>query len=209
MGPSGNNYLQTHTVRSCESNRTLPLQRPVGGLVSVHSDRGALQPVRDLPDRIYPMGSHAQESNRGPEHFQGPHFCTQYHADHHGGWRALWDAHAGSALYDTSSAASLGASRLRNISLVYLTFSCMLCGACGSTTPEPSNEPPPEESDENATSEDIRWVAGTPEFILGEGYCRLRFEVSRTVVPAEEWPGRDDKRSFAIYFFWLEIFPES
>ncbi|MDQ7013268.1 MAG: hypothetical protein Q9O74_05145 [Planctomycetota bacterium] len=49
----------------------------------------------------------------------------------------------------------------------------------------------------------------TPETLSkNDAYCRLRFEVSRTVVPAEEWPGRDDKRSFAMYFFWLEVFAE-
>ncbi|MFG0259641.1 MAG: hypothetical protein ACF8LK_04735 [Phycisphaerales bacterium JB041] len=38
-----------------------------------------------------------------------------------------------------------------------------------------------------------------------DAYCRLRFEVSRAVVPSEEWPGRPDNRRLALYFFWLDI----
>jgi len=38
-------------------------------------------------------------------------------------------------------------------------------------------------------------------------YCRLRFEVHRTVNPSREWPGRQDNRELALYFFWLEIHP--
>jgi len=40
-----------------------------------------------------------------------------------------------------------------------------------------------------------------------EAYCRLRFEVCRTVNPSKEWPGREDGRDLALYFFWLELFP--
>lgn len=39
-------------------------------------------------------------------------------------------------------------------------------------------------------------------------YTRLRFEVDRTVVPSKEFPGEKDSRSLALYFFWLEVFPE-
>jgi len=46
-----------------------------------------------------------------------------------------------------------------------------------------------------------------PELLSkNDAYCRLEFEVHRTVVPAKEWPGKPDQRSFALYFFWLEIF---
>ncbi|MBK7403919.1 MAG: hypothetical protein IPJ41_04620 [Phycisphaerales bacterium] len=41
-----------------------------------------------------------------------------------------------------------------------------------------------------------------------DAYCRLRFDVARTVTPAKEWPGKADTRSLAIYFFWLEISPD-
>lgn len=42
-----------------------------------------------------------------------------------------------------------------------------------------------------------------------DAYCRLRFEVARTVTPSKEWPGRPDSRSLALYFFWLDIAPRA
>ncbi|QKK06804.1 MAG: sulfotransferase family 2 domain-containing protein [Planctomycetota bacterium] len=48
----------------------------------------------------------------------------------------------------------------------------------------------------------------SPE-VLGRNpaYTRIRFEVERAIVPAEEWPGEKDRRSLALYFHWLEVFP--
>lgn len=42
---------------------------------------------------------------------------------------------------------------------------------------------------------------------LNPAYTRLTFEVNRVVVPAQEWPGREDTRSLALNFFWLEVCP--
>ena len=40
-----------------------------------------------------------------------------------------------------------------------------------------------------------------------DAYCRLRFEVGRTVVPAEEFPNRDDTRRLGLQFHWLDVVP--
>lgn len=50
-------------------------------------------------------------------------------------------------------------------------------------------------------------VLSTDVLKANEAYCRLRFEVHRTVNPSKEWPGREDNRDLALYFFWLEINP--
>lgn len=48
-----------------------------------------------------------------------------------------------------------------------------------------------------------------PEVLqVNPSYTEIRFEVARTIVPAQEWPRETDTRSLALYFFWLEVFPK-
>jgi hypothetical protein len=39
-------------------------------------------------------------------------------------------------------------------------------------------------------------------------FGRIEFRLPRTVTPANEFPGSDDRRSLGLYFEWLEVFPD-